>query len=164
MSSDASGYGWGAVFHEASGDRALGDYSDDCQKGLSISTKEMLALVNSIRAGPECARDCRVDAFVDSQVLIDSWYGQGSRKSLELTNATKDLFFVLAARNLQLNLFHVSSRENSADGPSRTICLSDSKLSLSAWAQVEQAFGGLTGHTFDLMALDSNAVIGRDGV
>ena len=68
----------------------------------------MLALVNSIRAAPECVRDCRVDAFVESQVLIDSWYGQESRKSLELTNATKDLFFVLAARNLQLNLFHVS--------------------------------------------------------
>lgn len=44
------------------------------------------------------------------------------------------------------------------------ICISDSKLSLSAWAQVEQAFGGVTGHTFDLMALDSNAVIGRDGI
>ena len=29
---------------------------------------------------------------------------------------------------------------------------------------MEQAFGGVTGHTFDLMALDSNAVIGRDGV
>ena len=97
----------------------------------------MLALVNSIRAAPVYVRDCRVDVFVDSQVLIDSWYGQGSRTSLELTNATKDLFFVLAARNLQLNLFHVSSRENSADGPSRKICLSDSKLSLSAWAQVE---------------------------
>ena len=29
---------------------------------------------------------------------------------------------------------------------------------------MEQAFGGVTGHTFDLMALDSNAVICRDGV
>lgn len=29
---------------------------------------------------------------------------------------------------------------------------------------MEQAFGGITGHTFDLMALDSNEVIGRDGV
>ena len=72
VSSDASGYGWGAVFHESFGDRALGDYWDDCQKELNISTKEMLALVNSIMAAPECVRDCRVDAFVDSQVLIDS--------------------------------------------------------------------------------------------
>ena len=64
----------------------------------------MLALVSSIRAAPRCVRDCRVDMFVDSQVLIVSWYVQGSRKSLELTNATKDLFFVLAACNLQLNL------------------------------------------------------------
>ena len=98
----------------------------------------MLALVNSIRAAPECVRDCRVDVFVDSQVLIDSWYGQGSRKSLELTNTTKDLFFVLAARNLQLNLFHVSSRENSADGPSLcfpAICSSGSspEVPLSFW-------------------------------
>ena len=164
VSLDALRYGWGAVFHESSGDRALRDYWGDCQKGLNISTKEMLALVNSTGAAPKCVRDCRVDAFVDSQVLIDSWYGQGSRKSLELTNATKHVFFVLAARNLQLNLFHVSLRENRADGPSRTICLSDSKLSLSAWAQVAQAFGGVTGHTFDLMALESNAVCGRDGV
>lgn len=29
---------------------------------------------------------------------------------------------------------------------------------------MEQAFGGVTGHTFDLMAFDSNAVCGRDGV
>lgn len=148
MSSDASGYGWGDVFHKSSGDRALSEYWGDCRKGLNISTKEMLALV----------RDCRVDVFVDSQVLIVSWYVQGSRKSLELTNATKDLFFVLAACNLQLNLFHVSSRENSAGGPSRTICLSDSYLSLSASAQVEQALGGVKGHTFDLKALDSKAV------
>ena len=124
----------------------------------------MLALVNSIRAAPECVRDCCIDAFVDSQVLIDSWYGQGSKKSLELTNATKDLFVILAAHSLQYNLFHVSSRESSADGHSGKICLSDSKLSLSAWAQVEQVFGSIMGHTFDLMALDSNAVIGRDGV
>ena len=33
VSSDASEYGWGAVFHESSGDRALGDYWDDCQRG-----------------------------------------------------------------------------------------------------------------------------------
>lgn len=52
--SDASGYGWGAVFHESYGDRALRDYWGDCQKGLNISTKEMLALVNSIRAAPKC--------------------------------------------------------------------------------------------------------------
>ena len=79
MSTDASGYGSIGVFHESSGDRVLGDNWDDCQKGLNISTKEMLALVNSIRAAPEFVRDCRVDAFVDSQVLIDSWVRQGSR-------------------------------------------------------------------------------------
>ena len=28
---------------------------------------------------------------------------------------------------------------------------------------VDHAFGGVTGHSFDLMALDSNAVMGKDG-
>jgi len=162
VSTEASGYGWGGIIHKSSGDRALGDYWDEYQKSLNISTKEMLALVNTIKAAPGDVRDCRVDAFVDSRVLIGAWEGQGSR-SPELTRATMDLFFVLAARNVQLNLFHVPSEENSADGPSRRISRSDSKLAKGAWERVEQAFGGITGHSFDLMALDSNAVIGRDG-
>ena len=39
----------------------------------------------------------------------------------------------------------------------------DSNLSAEAFAAVEHAFGGVTGHSFDLMALDSNAVLGKDG-
>lgn len=31
------------------------------------------------------------------------------------------------------------------------------------WSLVEQTFGGTSGHSFDLMALDSNAVIGQSG-
>ncbi|KAK3752993.1 hypothetical protein QZH41_016307, partial [Actinostola sp. cb2023] len=155
-------YVWGGIIHKSSGDRMRGDYWDEYEKSLNISTKEMLALVNTIKAAPGDVRDCRVDAFVDSRVLIGAWEGQGSR-SPELTRATMDLFFVLAARNVQLNLFHVPSEENSADGPSRRISRSDSKLAKGAWERVEQAFGGITGHSFDLMALDSNAVIGRDG-
>ena len=37
VSIDASGYGWGGIFHESSGDQFLGDYWDDSQKGLNIS-------------------------------------------------------------------------------------------------------------------------------
>ena len=34
-----------------------------------------------------------MDAFVDSKELIDTWEGQGRRRSPELTSVTKELFF-----------------------------------------------------------------------
>ena len=123
----------------------------------------MFALVNTIKALPASLRDCRVDVYVDSTVLIGVWKGQGSKKSPQLTKASKDLFYALSDRNFQLSLFHVKSSENQADGPSRRLSKSDSKLSARAWALVEQSFGGTCGHSFDLMALDSSAVIGSDG-
>ena len=121
LSTDASGYGWGCLLHQSSGDQSFGDYWDDRQKKLNISTKEMLALVNAFTAAPTNIRNCRVDAFVDSRVLIGAWEGEGSKKSQELTRATKDLFFVLSARNVQLNLVYVPLAQNMADGPSRQL-------------------------------------------
>ena len=59
-----------------------------------------------------------MDAFVDSRLLIGAWEGEGSKKSPELTRATKDLFFVLSAHNMQLNLIYVPLAQNMADGPS----------------------------------------------
>lgn len=130
---------------------------------LFISSKEMLALVHAIRALPQGVRDCRLDAYVDSQVLIGAWNAQGSKKSPQLTKVKKQLFFVLSSRNIQLNLLYLPSQENQADAPSRKLSPLDSKLSAAAFAAVVQAFGGSTGHTFDLMALDSNAPMGKDG-
>ena len=50
---DASGHGWGCVFHSPSGDQALGDYWSNVQLSLFISTKEVLALVYTIKALPD---------------------------------------------------------------------------------------------------------------
>jgi hypothetical protein len=130
---------------------------------LNISTKEMLALVHALKGVPENITDCRVDAQVDSQVVIDTFEGQGSRTSPELTVATKELFMVLSARNLQLRLSHAPSAQNKADSPSRCLSPVDSMLSLKAWHLVDHHFGGEFGHRFDLMALDSNAQRDRDG-
>ena len=163
LSTDASGYGWGCVLHLPDGDQEFRDYWDKQQKELNISTKEMLALVNALKALPSSIKDCRLDVDVDSRVLIDVWEGQGSTGSPQLTKATKDLFFELAERNLQLRLSHVKSSHNPADGPSRRLSRLDSKLSDESWGLVEQTFGGTSGHSFDLMALDSNAAIGRSG-
>ena len=111
-----------------SGDQAIGDYWGEHEKNMNIPTNKMRALVNTIKAFPSHIRDCRVDAFVDSRVLIGAWKGQGSKKSPELNIATKDLFFALAERNLQLRLSHVPSKCNTADGPSRRISRLDSTL------------------------------------
>ena len=163
LSTDASGYGWGGVVHLASGDQLLGDYWDAHQKHLNISTKEMLALVNTVKALPSNVKDCRLDVNVDSLVLIGTWEGQGSKKSPELTKATKELYWALSDRNLQLRLRHVKSNQNEADGPSRHMSRLDSKVSEKAWCLIERAFGGPRGHSIDLMALDSNAVVSNDG-
>lgn len=84
-----------------------------------------------------------MDAFVDSKELIDTWEGQGSRRSPELTSVTKELFFsffVLSSRNFQISLTHVLSGENTADGPSQRLSSLDSRLAGEAWERVEKAF------------------------
>ena len=165
LSTDASGHGWGCVLHLPFGDQEFRDYWDQQQLEFNISTKEMLALVNSLKALPTTIKDCRIDVDVDSRVLIDAWEGQGSKGSPQLTKATKDLSFelTLSERNLQFRLSHVKSGNNPADGPSRRLSGLDSRLSDETWSLVEQTFGGTSGHSFDLMALDSNSVIGRSG-
>ena len=79
LSTDASSYGWGCIIHQLSGDLKMGDYWTDEQKELFISSKEMLALVHAIRVLPEEIRDVRVDACVDSKVMIDIWEAKGAR-------------------------------------------------------------------------------------
>lgn len=163
-STDASGYGWGCVIHRASGDISFGDYWSTNDMTLNISSKEMKALVNAIRAFPEDIRDSRVDACVDSKVMIGSWESQGGKTSLELVRTTKQLFWEVATRNIQLSLRFVESSSNKADAPSRRLSRNDTRLSQEAFAQVDNAFGGETGHSLDLMALESNVVRGKDNV
>jgi len=164
LSTGASGHGWGCVLHYLSGEQTFGDYWSLDERELFISSKEMLALKHAVRALPKWVRNCRLDTYVDRQVYINAWNAQGSRKSPQLTKVTKQLFLSsLSSRNIQVNLLYLPSQENHADAPSRSLSPLDSKLSSSAFAAVDQAFGGSTGHTFDLMALDSNAPMGKDG-
>ena len=155
LESDASGSGWGGVIHLYDKDVIVRDYWSPEDLSLNISTKETLAVVRLLEVAPPQVKDCRIDLNTDSQVLIDTWHKEGSR-SQELSDATKALFTVVSQRNLHLQLFHVSSDENAADGPSRCLSKSDSMLSPQAWSRIQAAFGGTRGHTLDLMALDSN--------
>ena len=93
--------------------------------------------------------------------MLGAWQGSGNRRSPQLTSAT---YFALSSRNVQLNLSYVPSKENVADFPSRTMSRVDSKLSMSAFEMVDKEFGGVEGHLFDLMSLDSNVMKNKDGI
>lgn len=114
------------------GYRSLGDYWSDQEKKLNIPSKEMLAICHALEASPKHIRDCRVDLQVDSRVAMDTYYGQGSRKSHELTEVTKQLYQLVLGRILQLELSYVPSKENEADAPSRRISAEDATLSANA--------------------------------
>ena len=118
-------------------------------------------LVYAIRAFPDNICNSRVDAFVDSQVMIGAWKSQGGKSSLELVRVTKKLFVEVSKRNIHLSPHFVASCVNEADAPSWRLSCSDARLSQESFASVESAFCGELGHSFDLMALDSNAIRGK---
>ena len=81
----------------------------------------MLALVHAVKALPEEIRNCRMDALVDSRVII----GAGGQISPQLMRVTKELFFAVSSRNIQLDLQYVESQKNKADAPARRLSQSD---------------------------------------
>ena len=54
----------------------------------------MLALVYAIKALPDGIKDCRIDASIDSMAVLGAWQGSGSRRSPQLTSATKRLYLL----------------------------------------------------------------------
>lgn len=124
---------------------------------LNISSKEMMLLVYALRAFPDNIRNSRVDVCVNSQVMIGAWESQGGKSSLELVRVSKKLFVEVSERNIQ-------SCANEADTPSRRLPHWNARLSRGSFASVESAFAGELGHSFDLMALDSNAMRGKGGM
>ena len=156
LACDASTSGWGAVFHNHPSQLHSRGYWSDEEVSFNISTKEALALARSLQAAPGDIKDCRVDVQTDSKVLIDTWQREGSR-SVELSDAIKEVFKVSSLRNVQLHLVHVPSKDNVADKPSRVLAKSDSMLAPKVWHLLQERFGGFRGHSIDLMALDENA-------
>ena len=97
-----------------------------------------------------------MDVYTDSQVLISSWRRQGA-KSRDLIVASKRIFGIISSCNIHLNLFYIPSAANPVEPPSCVLSLQDSKLSPSAWGQVQARFGGQSGHSAAFMALPSNS-------
>ena len=70
----------------------MGDYWNDKQKDLFISSKKILALVHAIRVLKEEIRDATVHACIDSKVMSGAWEVQGGKTSNQLMRITKQLF------------------------------------------------------------------------
>lgn len=159
VATDASVSRWGArilspirreVFEYWSGEELTWD----------IAKKEATAINKMLWFCRDQVCNAQVDALVDNQAVIHAWNNQGGR-SVALNNALKVLFATTAELNVFLCLFYVRSAENPADGPSRRLSSLDYCLTDRMWQNVQQDFGGSSGHTFDLMVLDSNVMKDR---
>ena len=158
VASDSSSFRWGGVLLR---DRTLapievGDFWEPVMLSKSIEIKEIVALSRTLLALQENVQNFRVDAAVDNKILCDTWERQHSRSPPVLL-ALKELFWTTVELNLSLHLHFVPSHQNPADLPSRRLSLADSKLSSQLWAVIQTKFGGSRGHSFDLLASNSNA-------
>ena len=155
LATDASGFGWGAYISENEVVRDL--WSTDDKRPIHI--KETDALLKTLQSLSGRIENKRIDVRVDNMAVVYAWNNQKSRDP-ELIKLVKEIFLFVTERNCDLQLCYVASGDNPADAPSRAISLADMRLSRSAWDTLERKFGP---HTFDLMALDSNAMQDSNG-
>ena len=95
-----------------------------------------------------------VDLYSDIKAGICSWENRGGKDGA-LNAAVKTIFHYVLLLNINLNLHYVPSNLNKADEPSRSLNMTDSMLSKTAWNYFQQIFGS---HSLDLMTIDSNCM------
>ena len=160
---DSSNYKWGGVIFVDNKKVEISDFWTDEFREFPIMVLEGYALYNVLFSFKEHIKGSRVDVGVDNQVLLHSWNNEGSKSSI-LNNVLKKIFQLTLDIDIVLNLFYISTSANIADQPSREISKSDSMLTNEVWQKIQSVFGGTNGHTYDLMALDSNCMKSRDGM
>ena len=161
VASDASGSGWGGSI-VSSVPQSVSDYWTHEEQSWDISVREAIALDKVLLAFQDRLVNARVDALVDNLAVVHSWTNQGG-SSVPLSRAIKRLFLTTAKLNIVLHLSYVPTGVNPADPSSHRLSSMDGRLTPELWSIVERYFGGPAGHTCDLMALDSNAMIDRNG-
>ena len=150
------------MIHFPEGKREISDYWEEQDTGLPIMVLEAQALLSVLRTLGDRIQGHRIDANIDSMVLLNAWMNQGSH-SRELNLVLKDIFDFVLGHDLVLNLGFVKSKNNIAHGPSCLLRKSDASLSPCMWETIQFVFGGSGGLTIDLMALDSNSMKDRHG-
>ncbi|KAK6168790.1 hypothetical protein SNE40_019969 [Patella caerulea] len=161
LTTDSSEYRWAGVLKLLKKDIKFGDYWTGSIITSPIVVKEAKAVFNCICAIKEYITDTRIDIDCDCKSFIAAWEGQCSR-SKELNVILKDIFEMVRDLRVVIRFNYVPSKDNLADGFSRILSKEDAMLSSIAWERIQQAIGG-SGHTLDLMALDSNTMCDREG-
>ena len=159
LSTDASGYGWGAQVLLPSGPLELRDYWSSELFCYDICSKEALAVLFALRSIASHLYRRRVDVFVDNMGLVHAWSGLKS-KSEELTSVLRELFLFCVDNCVSLNMLWVSTKVNPADAPSRALDRCDSMLSPSLRHRLWSSYGPFS---CDLMALPSNVLRSPSG-
>lgn len=154
---DASNYKWGGYLNESDKKIEIGDFWTDEMLSFPIMVQEAKALLFVLKSTKDRIKCNRVDTNVDNQALISAWNNEGS-KFTALNQVLKEIFQLTLDLDMVLNLHYVPSKMNLADEPSRKLLKSDAMLSDMAWYTIQEHFGGVKGHTIDMMALDSNCM------
>jgi hypothetical protein len=162
IASDASGSGWGGCIVSPPPEVNITDYWTPQEQSWDICLKEAVALERTLLAVQDRVVNARVDALVDNMVVVQALVHQG-KCSLPLSRVLNSLFFTTVRLNLSLRLTYIPTDENLADGPSRRLSVGDCKLHPAIWQIVQDRFGGVSGHSCDFMALDSNAMTDGQG-
>ena len=152
LSTDASGFAWGASISLPSGPIEYRDYWSSDLFGHDICAKEGLAVLFGLQSIEDQLHGRRVDVFVDNQGLALAWQGLKS-KSPELVGVLRTLFLFCVDLRVSLKLSWIPTDANPADAPSRVIDRSDAALSDKLRRKVWDRYGPFS---FDLMALPSN--------
>ena len=152
LSTDASGYAWGASISLPSGPLEYRDYWSSNLFEHDICAKEGLAVLFGLQSIEDQLHGRRVDVFVDNQGLALAWQGLKSR-SPELVGVLRTLFSFCVDLRVSLKLSWISTDANPADAPSRVVDRSDAALSDKLRRKIWGCYGPFS---FDLMALPSN--------
>ena len=163
MYTDSSMFKWGGVINFSEKTVEISDYWPEQMRSDHIMVLEAKALLNVLTSVKGRIKHHRVDALVDSQPLLNSWNNQGSKCTL-LNSVLKDIFKFTLDADIILNLSYVGTKSNLADAGSRRLDKSDACLHESIWEVVQKELGGQSGHTLDLMALDSNCMKTKEGL
>ena len=113
---DASSLAWGCFLDPDTIAAVIRDFWPVDRHRLHINVKEALALANALDAFLSSFRDCWLDVYTESKVLITSWRCQGSR-SRNLADVFRWTFGIVSTCTIHLNIFYISSADKPADTP-----------------------------------------------
>ena len=135
LSTDASNYKWGAVFHAPDNRIEFSDFWSPEEGDEIIMFKEAMALFKALASLKDVIKSTRLCVSVDKAV-VEAWKNQYS-KNPKVNCVFKQIFQLIMEVKCILTLSYVPSADNIADEPSRKLSKSDCTITKRTWALVE---------------------------